>query len=139
MKLDLARLMNAIASKGEGPGKPASSAIKALKSLQDKKKIDALKSPEMEDDDEMEGVVTERTLDPKAFQLAVEGARSGFVSPKQMTYEEGGRMRPESGDALKQLLVKEGIFQEKDGDFFMTPKGQKMKAAGQLKQYRLGL
>lgn len=57
----------------------------------------------------------------------------------KMSYQQGERVVPETGGALKELLVKEGVMQmnPKTGDVSMTEKGLEMKRKGLLSKYRM--
>lgn len=139
MKLDLGRMLSAIAVSNGGPqmGKPSPSPVNmAIKKFA--KKLVKNKMAEEEDGDEEE-IVTEKKMRPVAMEVMMSAQKGPEkqMRPSQTTYAEGASIVPQSGKELKKLLISEGIMMEKDGDLFMTPKGQDMKKKGLLKKYKI--
>lgn len=55
----------------------------------------------------------------------------------KISYKRGGEVVPETGEALKKRLVKDGIMIEKEGTLQPTEKYEKLKREGGLYKYRL--
>ena len=140
MKLDLGRMLSAIAVSKGGPqmGKPSPSQMSvAVKKLAQKMVEEKMAEDEEEDDEEE--IVTEKKMMPVAMEVMMSAQKGPEkqMRPSQTTYAEGESIVPQSGEELKKLLISEGIMMEKDGDYYMTPKGMEMKKKGLLKKYKM--
>lgn len=140
MKLDLGRMLSAIAVSNGGPqmGKPSPSPINMAVKKFAKKLVKNKMAEDEEGDDEKE-IVTEKKLRPIATEVMMSAQKGPEkqMRPSQTTYAEGESIVPQSGEKLKKLLISEGIMMEKDGDLFMTQKGEEMKKKGLLKKYKI--
>lgn len=146
MKLDLKKMASAIAANGSsGPGDPIEEinkklagqglyfdkSSKTVKAIPGWTKMNYMQS--QANDARYESTMnSQKDSNLTAEQLA---KLPGF----EKTYERFMRQAPETGEALKTLLVKEGIMgiNPKSGDFFMTDKGMDMNRKGMLTKYKM--
>lgn len=144
MKLDLKRMAGAIAANAEnGPGDPIDELNKKLadQGLYFDKSSKTVKS--------IPGWSKQKQIQGKANDAMYSSLMDGSVGNKleqfadvpgfKATYDRFLRQTPETGDALKSLLIKEGIMalNPKSGDLYMTEKGADMNKKGLLTKYKL--
>jgi len=140
MKLDLSRLASAIATKN-GPEDPRIAALNKKLAEQglfyDEKsksvKMIASKGNPMKQKEMQEKMVN------TMFSLNMKPEQFADIPGFKRTYEQGSQVVPETGGALKELLVKEGIMSvnPKTGDFSITEKGMDMRKKGLLSKYKM--
>lgn len=144
-KIDVAKLIGIINERGkngmnnEGPGKPGAGAVKSFADTKVKEELSKVNK----------GKKSLKELEEEAIDLNMEQATGDFVSAKTggkqrigvsstgQSYSDFEKKVQANPADLKKMLVKEGIFMEKDGDFMLTDKGRQMNKAGQLKRWGL--
>jgi hypothetical protein len=147
MKLDLKRMAGAIAANAEnGPGDPIDELNKKLAAqglYYDKASKTVKKMTDMN--------VNRKNIEGKVADAMYQASmkQSLNMTPEQMSdlpgfqksYERLMQQVPETGDALKNLLVKEGIMamNPKTGDVSITEKGIAMNKKGLLSKYKMSL
>lgn len=129
MKLDLKRMAGAIAANAEnGPGDPIDELNKKLAAqglYYDKVSKSVKRMPDAN--------MTRKNLENKASDAMYESVMKGSIGNTleqfadvpgfRSSYDRLARQRPETGEALKELLIKEGVMAMKNGDMLMTEKG----------------
>lgn len=147
MKLDLKRMAGAIAANAEnGPGDPIDELNKKLAAqglYYDKASKTVKKMTDMN--------VNRKNIEGKVVDAMYQAGmkQSLNMTPEQMSdlpgfqksYDRLMQQVPETGDALKNLLVKEGIMamNPKTGDVSITEKGIAMNKKGLLSKYKMSL
>jgi hypothetical protein len=147
MKLDLKRMAGAIAANAEnGPGDPIDELNKKLAAqglYYDKASKTVKKMTDMN--------VNRKNIEGKVADAMYQASmkQSLNMTPEQMSdlpgfqksYERLMQQVPETGDSLKNLLVKEGIMamNPKTGDVSITEKGIAMNKKGLLSKYKMSL
>jgi hypothetical protein len=147
MKLDLKRMAGAIAANAEnGPGDPIDELNKKLAAqglYYDKASKTVKKMTDMN--------VNRKNIEGKVADAMYQASmkQSLNMTPEQMSdlpgfqksYDRLMQQVPETGDALKNLLVKEGIMamNPKTGDVSITEKGIAMNKKGLLSKYKMSL
>ena len=143
MKLDLKRMAGAIAANAEnGPGDPIDELNKKLAAqglYYDKVSKTVKRMPD--------GSMTRKNIENKVADATYESLMKGSTGNTieqfadipgfKATYDRFARQRPETGEALKELLIKDGVMAMKNGDFFMTEKGRDMNRKGLLTKYKM--
>jgi hypothetical protein len=147
MKLDLKRMAGAIAASAEnGPGDPIEELNKKL-AAQNLYYDKASKTVKRLPDASMNRKNMENKVADAMYQANMK--QSLNMTPEQMSdlpgfqksYERLMQQVPETSDALKNLLVKEGIMamNPKTGDVSITEKGIAMNKKGLLSKYKMSL
>jgi hypothetical protein len=145
MKLDLKRMAGAIAASAEnGPGDPIEELNKKL-AAQNLYYDKASKTVKRLPDASMNRKNIENKAADAMYQANTK--QSLNMSPEQMrdlpgfekSYDRMMQQVPESGDALKEMLIKQGIMamNPKTGDVSMTEKGMAMNKKGLLSKYKI--
>lgn len=145
MKLDLKKMASSIAASGSnGPGDPIEEINKKLaeQGLYYDKVSKTVKKM-------TDGNVNRKNIESKSADAMYQTAtkQSLNISPEQMrdlpgfekSYDRIMQQVPESGAALKDLLVKQGIMamNPKTGDVSLTSKGADMNKKGLLSKYKM--
>ena len=145
MKLDLKKMASAIAANGSnGPGDPIDEINKKLagQGLYYDKVSKTVKRM-------TDGNVNRKNIEGKAADAMYQAntMQSLNITPEQMrdlpgfekSYDRLMQQVPESGAALKDLLVKQGIMamNPMTGDVALTSKGMDMNKKGLLSKYKL--
>jgi hypothetical protein len=145
MKLDLKRMAGAIAASAEnGPGDPIEELNKKL-AAQNLYYDKASKTVKRLPDASMNRKNIENKAADAMYQANMK--QSLNMSPEQMrdlpgfekSYDRMMQQVPETGDALKEMLIKQGIMamNPKTGDVSMTEKGVAMNKKGLLSKYKI--
>jgi hypothetical protein len=145
MKLDLKRMAGAIAANAEnGPGDPIEELNKKL-AAQNLYYDKASKTVKRLPDASMNRKNMENKVADAMYQASMK--QSLNMSPEQMrdlpgfekSYDRMMQQVPESGDDLKEMLIKQGIMamNPKTGDVSMTDKGMAMNKKGLLSKYKI--
>jgi len=145
MKLDLKKIAGAIASNGSsGPGDPIEELNKKLAAQNlyyDKASKTVKRLPD--------AGMNRKNIEGKAAEAMYQAntRQSLNISPEQMrdlpgfekSYDRMMEQVPESGDALKAMLIKQGIMaiNPKSGDTSLTQKGKDMNKKGLLSKYKM--
>lgn len=143
MKLDLKKMASAIAA-SNGPGDPIDEINKKLagQGLYYDKVSKTVKKM-------TDGNVNRKNIESKAADAMYQAntRQSLNITPEQMrnlpgfekSYDRLMQQVPESGAALKDLLVKQGIMamNPKTGDVALTSKGMDMNKKGLLSKYKM--
>ena len=145
MKLDLKKIAGAIASNGSnGPGDPIEELNKKLAAQNlyyDKTSKTVKRLPDAS--------MNRKNIEGKAAEAMYQAntRQSLNISPEQMrdlpgfekSYDRMMQQVPETGSALKSLLLKEGIMamNPKTGDVSITQKGKDMNRRGLLSKYKM--
>jgi len=140
MKLDLKRMAGAIAANGD-PIEELNKKLAAQNLYYDK----ASKTVKRLPDASMNRKNMENKVADAMYQTNMK--QSLNMSPEQMrdlpgferSYERMMQQVPESGDALKEMLIKKGIMamNPKTGDVSITQKGRDMNKKGLLSKYKM--
>jgi hypothetical protein len=147
MKLDLKRMAGAIAANAEnGPGDPIDELNKKLAAqglYYDKASKTVKKMTDMNvNRKNIEGKVADAMYQANMKQsLNMTPEQMSDLPGFQKSYDRLMQQVPETGDALKNLLVKEGIMamNPKTGDVSITEKGIAMNKKGLLSKYKMSL
>jgi DNA repair ATPase RecN len=145
MKLDLKRMAGAIAANAEnGPGDPIEELNKKL-AAQNLYYDKVSKTVKRLPDASMNRKNIENKVADAMYQTNMK--QSLNMSPEQMrdlpgfekSYDRMMQQVPESGDELKEMLIKQGIMamNPKTGDVSITQKGREMNKKGLLSKYKM--
>jgi hypothetical protein len=142
MKLDLKRMAGAIAA--NGPGDPIEELNKKL-AAQNLYYDKVSKTVKRLPDASMNRKNLENKVADAMYQTNMK--QSLNMSPEQMrdlpgfekSYDRMMQQVPESGEDLKEMLIKQGIMamNPKTGDVSMTQKGRDMNKKGLLSKYKM--
>lgn len=145
MKLDLKKMASAIAaSESNGPGDPIDEINKKLaaQGLYYDKASKTVKKM-------TDGNVNRRNIESKVADAMYQAntSQSPSISPEQMrdlpgfekSYNRMMQQVPESGAALQDMLMKQGIMEMNPmtGDIALTKKGMDMNKKGLLSKYKM--
>lgn len=143
MKLDLKKMASAIAS-SNGPGDPIDEINKKLaeQGLYYDKASKTVKKM-------TDGNVSRKNIESKAADAMYQAVtkQSMNISPEEMrdlpgfqkSYDRLMQQVPESGSALKEMLLKKGIMEMNPmtGDVALTKRGMDMNKKGLLSKYKM--
>lgn len=140
MKLNLNRIAEIIRSKesGNGPEDPMAKVREALAKQgleidQKTKKVRPVNPNKPMPESDMQKIFADTLASANITPEQLQNLPGIKTSYRQFSED----VVPETGDALKKRMLAEGIFVEKDGDFFPTEKYRKLKKEGMLYKYRM--